>query len=98
MAPTNTQQGTAPGASPAARLRAAPGAQIHPLSLPDAALITEAQVRLCVPFGRTRLHEMIVSGEFPAPQRKPGTRVRLWRVKQVRQWIDAHFPEAEVQS
>jgi predicted DNA-binding transcriptional regulator AlpA len=65
----------------------------HPLTLPDDALIREADVRLCVGFGRTKLHELIASGAFPTPHRLPGSSVRVWRVRQVRAWIAETVPD-----
>jgi predicted DNA-binding transcriptional regulator AlpA len=65
----------------------------HPLALPDDALIREADVRLCLAVGRTKLHELIASGVFPTPHRLPGSSVRVWRVRQVRAWIAATVPD-----
>lgn len=83
-----------PDSAPSGRAAPKPSLRPHPLSLPDDALIREPDVRQCVPYGRTKLHELIAEGKFPAPHRLAGSSVRVWRVRQVRAWIRETFPES----
>ncbi|MCA8304191.1 AlpA family transcriptional regulator [Burkholderia seminalis] len=54
--------------------------------LPSAGLVRRAQFRELISVADTTLYRMIEEGRFPQPLRV-STRLRLWRVEDVREWL-----------
>jgi predicted DNA-binding transcriptional regulator AlpA len=58
--------------------------------LPQEGFVREAGVLGHIPFGHSKLWEMVRAGKFPAPV-KLSERVTAWRVGDVRAWIAAAY-------
>lgn len=57
-------------------------------ALPDAGFLRQPQVLRLIPISKSTLWRRVVAGTFPAPV-KLSARVTVWRVADVRCWMDA---------
>lgn len=55
--------------------------------LPSAGLVRRSQFRELVSVSDTTLYRWVAAGTFPAPAH-PGARLRLWRVEDIRRWLE----------
>lgn len=66
--------------------------------LPETGYVRQSQlIPSIVPFSSATLWRKVKSGEFPPPC-KLSERVTAWRVEDIRAWMVARNPLAEVQS
>ena len=59
----------------------------HSLDLPATGFHRQVQVLRLVPFSKSTLWRRVKEGSFPKPL-KLSDRVTVWRVEDIRQWID----------
>jgi predicted DNA-binding transcriptional regulator AlpA len=57
------------------------------LTLPDTGFLRQPQVLAFIPISKSTLWRRVTEGTFPAPV-KLSSRVTVWRVEDVRRWIE----------
>lgn len=62
--------------------------------LPDAGFMRQRQVLTLIPISKSTLWRRVIDGTFPAPL-KLSARVTVWRVDDIRRWIDEQATAAK---